>query len=259
MNKLFLLSTLLLLMIACNNSKEPQVVYDSSNPDSLTIENVLEDTTKVLVTGMPIYLDSTDILIHPIGWENIYLANKSRSLDITVSIDSRISKKNGTESDHSYSVYSNNKDYISGEMVNLIFENPESGEQRILTDKVMSIYHISYLKDLAKEINQHYLLYRVYDKDYNRDGKLNKEDMSAYYISTLEGTLFTKITKDYHYLDTYKLILKNGKFYFRTIEDINKDGNFNKKDIYHYYYVDLIKGDLTPIEYFPLKFIKSNN
>lgn len=255
MNKLsMVLGLVFVLLISCEDKKNPQVIYDDTVSDVLTMDNVLEDTTKVLVTGMPIYLDSTDILIHPIGWDNIYADRKSRYSSHIGSDGSDIKGK----SDYSavgYGVQSNNTDYIAGAMVNMIFENVNTGDQRLLTDKMLLIRYASYLKEAAKKIGSHYILYTVLDKDYNRDGKLDHKDMSAYYMSNLDGTNFTKITQDYHYFDASKLLLRNGKYYFRTIEDVNKDGEFNKKDKYHYYYIDLTKGELNPIEYFPLKML----
>lgn len=256
MHKIFLLAILVTLFTACNQERQTnRVIYDETKSDTLTMNNVLEDTTKVLVAGMPVCLDSTDVLIHPIGWVSIYKeAYGNKLIDGSVSIDyPRIGKSKMAESNYSFEVQSNNKDYLYGEMVNLIFEDVPTGTQRILTDKVMIIISAKYLKDVAKKIDKHYMLYSARDKDYNRDGKLDYEDMTAYYMSNLDGTNFTKITQDYHYFDTSELLLKNSKYYFRTLEDVNKDGIFNKKDKYHYYYIDLKKGDFTPIEYFPLE------
>lgn len=243
-----------ILLVSCFEGKTPQVVYDDSVSDVLTIENVLEDTTKVLVAGMPVYLDSTNMLIHPIGWDNIYVDKTDRyGISGSVDINIKSPREKMMESTSSFGVDSNNKDYIYGSMVNLIFEDLENGTQKILTDKVMVIKRVAYLKDLAKDINKHYLFYTVHDKDYNRDGQLDYQDMSAFYMSNLDGNNFTKITQDYHFFDTSKLLFQNGKYYFRTIEDVNKDGEFNKKDKFHYYYIDLKNGNLNPVEYFPLE------
>lgn len=244
---------LIFLLQSCNKVQTPQVVYDGTRSDTLTIDNLLEDTTKVLVTAMPVYLDSTDVLIHPIGWDDIYMKNKMGYSSGSVTIDSKLGRSKMVESDYGFEVNSNERDYIYGNMVNLIFENIETGQQHILTDKVLVVREVKYLRELAKKTDKHYLLYTVYDKDYNRDGKLDVEDMIAYYMSNLDGTNFTKITQDYHYLDISKLILRNGRYYFRTLEDVNKDGKFNKRDKYHYYYIDLKKGDFTPVEYFPIE------
>lgn len=259
MRKIFTLSVILTLLFAsCDNTRTPQVVYDDTISDTLTMNTMLEDTTKVLMAGLPVHFDSTEVLIHPIGWVDIYTAYKKPfSIDMAESVESgRISKTTKMkDSNYSFSVYTNNQDYIAGQMVNLIFEDAKTGEQRKLTDKVILIQTVSYLKNIWRNIGKQYVLYAVIDKDYNRDGKLDGLDMTSYYMSNLDGTNFTKITKDYHYFDTDQLILKNNKYYFRTLEDVNQDGVFNKKDKYHYYYIDLSKDGFKPVEYFPLELV----
>ncbi len=42
------------------------------------------------------------------------------------------------------------------------------------------------------------------------------------------------------------------RLYFRTIEDINKDGEFDKEDIVHYKYIDLDTDNMKLIEYNPI-------
>lgn len=259
MRKLFsFLAVSTFLFISCDDTRRPQVVYDETISDTLTVENMLEDTTKVLVAGMPIYLDSTDVLIHPIGWEDILSTYKSRfGTDFTSSeyINNKVTRGGKIDSFSSFSVHSNDKDYISGQMVNLIFEDVETGAKHKLTDRVMKILTVSYLRNVWRNTGKQYLLYSVIDKDYNRDGKLDGLDMTSYYMSNLDGTNFTKITEDYHYFDTDQLILKNNRYYFRTLEDVNKDGVFNKKDKYHYYYLDLAHDGFSPVEYFPLELL----
>lgn len=249
MRKLFsFLAVSTFLFISCDDTRRPQVVYDDTKSDTLTVENMLEDTTKVLVAGMPIYLDSTEVLIHPIGWVDVYAEYYSFRTKSSMT-------KNVKDSQYSFSVYSNDKDHISGQMVNLIFEDMKTGTKHKLTDRAMKIFTVSYLRNVWRNTGKQYLLYSVIDKDYNRDGKLDGLDMTSYYMSNLDGTKFTKITEDYHYFDTDQLILKNNKYYFRTLEDVNKDGVFNKKDKYHYYYLDLAHDGFSPVEYFPLELL----
>lgn len=248
------ITLLIITATSCNNTTQPKVIYDDTHSDTLNMQEMLQDTSKILVAGMPILLDSTNVLIHPIGWDDIYV-NHNRKFESDSRLIDKMSNSKQIESYESYSAYTNEKDFIRGKMINLIFEDLKTQNQRKLTDKALVITNITYLKDIAKQIDKHYLLYTIYDKDYNRDGKLDGYDMAAYYMSNLDGTNFTKITQDYHYLDVTTLILTNSKYYFRTIEDVNKDGEFNKKDQYHYYYVDLLSNSLEPIEYYPLKTI----
>lgn len=237
------------LLISCDDMQTPRVRYTDGVTDTLTVEKMLEDTTKILIASMPIHFDSTAVLIHPIGWEDVYLVDS-----YGVNVD-RLKKADRVSSSSQYISY-NNRNYISGSMVNLLFEDIETGELRKLTDKAVVITSVKYLTDVIKKTGKHYLIYTVYDRDYNRDGKLDYRDLSACYMSNLDGTNFTKITQDYHYLEFSQLVEQNGKYYYRTIEDVNKDGIYNKKDKYHYYYIDLNKEDFASVEYFPLDLLE---
>lgn len=241
-----------ILLVACDDMQTPRVRYADGITDSLTVEKMLEDTTKILMASMPIHFDSTEVLIHPIGWEDVYLVDS-----YGMSVD-RL-KKTDRVSSSSQHISFNNRNFISGSMVNLIFEDATTGEFRKLTDKAVVITSVTYLRDVVKRTNRHCLLYTVYDRDYNRDGRLDYRDLSACYMSNLDGTNFTKITQDYHYLESSQLVEQSSKYYFRTIEDVNKDGIYNKKDKYHYYYVDLKNGDFTPVEYFPLELLEGRS
>jgi hypothetical protein len=37
------------------------------------------------------------------------------------------------------------------------------------------------------------------------------------------------------------VIESNNRLYYRTVEDTNKNGQFDKKDVVNYYYIDLSK------------------
>jgi hypothetical protein len=50
----------------------------------------------------------------------------------------------------------------------------------------------------------------------------------------------------------WKLIESKNRLYFRTIEDANKNGAFDKDDIVHYNYVDLAAKEWTVTAYKPI-------
>jgi hypothetical protein len=59
------------------------------------------------------------------------------------------------------------------------------------------------------------------------------------YISDISGNRFTKLTPDLDELIDWNLIEANNHLYFRSIEDTNRNGKFDKNDVVHYNYVDL--------------------
>ncbi len=231
--------------------KHPKIDYNNQNKkDSLTMNNIVNDTSKVLIAELPVYFDSTDYMMHPLELENINNKNNKRILNIG---SSSISDFSGSSSN--VYVESYNSDYISGNIINIVFENIKTKEQRLLTNKVINITSSQFLRELYKKTNQQYMLYTVIDNDLNNDGRMDYQDIGSLYISRLDGTEFTKLTKLYHDYIGGKLILKESKYYYRTIEDINKDGLFNKADKIHYYYIDFSVNPYKVEEYFPLRLI----
>jgi hypothetical protein len=76
--------------------------------------------------------------------------------------------------------------------------------------------------------------------DTNKDGKLDTSDIKALYLSKISGEKFTKISSDFQELIDWKLIESN-RLYYRTVEDTNKNGQFDKKDVVIYYSLICLK------------------
>lgn len=242
---------LAILLMACTK-KEPQIVTVELPPQSLSMDSIAADTSKVLMASLPVYFDSTYVLIHHIGFENI----REKSTKFKV----EYSKSSGGYDEDNYN-FRFNKEYdsFSGNIVNLYFENAETGEQRLLTDKALNITSAVYQRALAKKTGRHYLIYQIFDKDYNGDGKLNYNDIPALYVSTLDGKDFTKITSDFHAFVDGRMIMMNERYYFRTYEDVNRNCRFdNKTDKYHYYYIDFSTNLYKVVEYNPFGTIYGN-
>lgn len=100
------------------------------------------------------------------------------------------------------------------------------------------IQTVTYLKSISDKLKQQYLLYTVADLDTNKDGKLDAADIKSLYISSIDGSNFTKVSYDYEELIDWKIMNGINQVYFRSIEDTNKNGEFDEKDILHYYVID---------------------
>jgi hypothetical protein len=94
------------------------------------------------------------------------------------------------------------------------------------------------------------LMYILADADTNQDGVIDSNDIKSLYTSTELGKNFTKISTDLQELVDWKHIESTNKIYFRTIEDANKNGEFDKKDKIHYHFLNLKDNKVS--EYFPL-------
>jgi hypothetical protein len=90
------------------------------------------------------------------------------------------------------------------------------------------------------------------DVDTNKDGKLDTSDIKALYLSEISGEKFTKISLDFQELIDWNLIESTNRLYFRTVEDTNKNGQFDTKDVVNYNYIDLSKKEWKVIEYKPV-------
>src|SRR5690606_38086923 len=105
----------------------------------------------------------------------------------------------------------------------------------------------------SRKINKGILVYTLVDSDTNRDGKVNSNDIKTLYISEINGNNFTKLSTDLEELIDWNTIEAQNRLYFRTIEDINKNGSFDKNDLVHYYYVDLKSPEWEVIKHDPLE------
>jgi len=245
-----LTSILMIVLILSSCDKRPlKNDHDKQNQaDSLTMDSIACDTSKILIAELPEYFDSTEYLIYPIGFINRTETESKRNLEIGAYSDRDYSNSG-------FSIDSQREDYFSGNVTNLVFENIKNHNQTLLTEKVLNITSVQYLRKLSKKINRHYILYTVKDKDMNHDSKLDYQDINSLYISRVDGSEFKKITNNSHQYSGGEMIIENLRYYFRTIEDINRDGAFTQADKYHYFYIDFANDDYKIVEHNPLKLI----
>ena len=141
---------------------------------------------------------------------------------------------------------------ITGFLQNLKFQKIDSDSIKKLTDKPVLIQTATYLKSVADKTNNQIMVYTMVDMDTNKDGKVDTSDIKALYLSEISGEKFTKISYDFQELIDWKLIGSKNRLYYRTIEDTNKNGEFDKKDVINYYYIDLSKKEWKIIAYEPV-------
>jgi hypothetical protein len=135
---------------------------------------------------------------------------------------------------------------------NLKFQQIGSDSLSVLTDKPVLIQTATFLKPLADRTKLQLFVYTLSDADTNKDGKIDASDIETLYVSTIGGERFTKLSPDMQELIDWKLIESKNRLYFRTIEDANKNGAFDKDDIVHYNYVDLAAKEWTVTAYKPI-------
>ncbi|MET0945026.1 MAG: hypothetical protein ABWY22_06440, partial [Flavobacterium sp.] len=68
----------------------------------------------------------------------------------------------------------------------------------------------------------------------------------------ISGNKLIKLSPELQDLIDWNLIESKNRLYFRTIEDANKNGQFDKTDIIYYHFVDLSAKDWRVMDYKPV-------
>ena len=227
----------LLMLASCKEEKEkPKVIYD--NTAKIKTEQTKTDTTEIEIADLPIEITGTNYLIHPIG---------------DLRVDGSKSKYSSSgASGISYTISNYNEFEITGYLRNLKFQQANSDSLKVLADKPVLIQTATYLKSFADRTKQQVLVYTLADMDTNKDGKLDASDIKTLYISDVSGNGFVKLSADFEELIDWKMTESKNRLYFRTIEDTNKNGEFDKSDVIHYHFVDLSAKDRKVSDYKPV-------
>lgn len=226
--------SLFVFLISCRKETElPKVTYENSSKPAVPAK---VDTTKVAIADLPIQMPGTNYLIFPIGDLDVSVSNRG-SYD---------SSSNINEPRFQISNYSENE--ITGFLRNLKFQEIGSDSIRSLTNKPILIQTVTHVRAAKQSV----LVYTLADMDTNKDNKLNVNDIKSLYLSDISGANFIKISTDFQELIDWNYIESKNRLYFRTIEDANKNGAFDKKDILHYHFVDMASKDWKASDYNPM-------
>jgi hypothetical protein len=228
---------LLCVLWSCKESPDqPKVIYAE---ETVETEEKPVDTTQIRIADLPVFIEGTTHLLHPIG-------------DVRV-IEGRSKSPYGSASTSrvSYTVSNYNRFELVGFLQNIHFQHLDSTSVKPLTNRKVIIQTATFLNTLFEKNKTSLFVYTVWDKDTNRDGKIDSNDIKSLFISKGNGDEFTKISPDFQELVDWNIIDKLNRIYFRTIEDTNKNGDFDKDDRIHYYFVTL-QHPWEVVEYNPL-------
>jgi len=222
------------IFVSCKKREEekPKVIYETSKEKT----TVKIDTTQIKVADLPIHMEGTNYLIFPVG----NLKNDGKGY------------KSSYEAEEGFTVSNYGEYQITGFLQNLKFQ--EIGKDTIyaLTERPVLIQTATYLKTITDKFKKQLLVYSLTDIDSNKDNKLDTNDIKSIYISDISGKNFTKLSADFQELIDWKIIDVKSRLYFRTIEDTNKNGEFDKDDKIHYNFVNLLDKDWKAQEYNPI-------
>ena len=142
MKNLIILVFTTIILTSCENNEKPKVIY----PENGKIETLelKKDSTLIEIADLPIHIDSTKYLIHPIGEYEIY--NYRGSSSSSSGYFSSSSYGSG-----SFDVSRLNSYEITGNLYNLKFEEIESEKNRLLTEKNIRIKSVEFLNEIFKK------------------------------------------------------------------------------------------------------------
>ena len=227
---------LLTALISCKQEKEtPKVIYEDGKSK---VETTAKDTASFKVADLPILMEGTKYLIHPVGDIRVY------------DTDSRAYGSSKTNQ-VSYAISNYNRFEITGYFDNLNFQHIDSTNVKPLTDKKIQIQTATFLDGIAAKTKKQIIVYTLVDSDTNKDGKINQNDIRSLYLSSTSGENFTKLSENLLELIDWNIIEAQNRLYFRCIEDINKNGAFDKNDKVHYHYVNLLANEWKVEMYTP--------
>lgn len=216
-NTFFYIIPFIALFVSCKEEIKPKVKYTP-----VTKVEVKQDTSKFMVSDLPIQFSNSNVLIFTIG--ELRLSDfKKGTYDSEKYDNSRFNVSNVMDEE------------VNGYLQNIKFQEIGSDSLHVLTDKPIMIERLTYLK--SKKI----LVYIVADADTNQDTKVDSDDVKSLYLSTDLGKNFTKVSPEVQELIDWNYIESAGKIFFRTIDDRNKNGAFDKNDGVHYFTVNLAK------------------
>ncbi|WP_298137212.1 hypothetical protein [Flavobacterium sp.] len=232
----YIFLSLVIVFVSCKEEAEkPKVIYEDASKDRSEVKTVAE---KILVADLPVQMEGTSVLLYPIG-------------EFSVSDGSSKTKYSSSER-ASFTVSNASENEITGYLSNFKFQQIGSDSLKVLTDKPVLIERVTYLKSIADKTKKQFLVYVLEDMDSNKDGKHDENDIKNLYISNIDGTNFKKLSVDLQEFIDWNVIEAQNRLYFRTIEDINKNGAFDKADKVHYQFVDLLDKELKVVEYNPI-------
>ncbi|HKX86476.1 MAG TPA: hypothetical protein VJL37_07375 [Flavobacterium sp.] len=237
MRKLLFILPILSLLASCKEEEKPKVIYEDSNSK---VQMPKKDSSQIKVADLPIHMQGTKYLLHAIG-------------DVQVAYERGGSYGSAKTNVGSYALSNYNSFELTGYFQNIKFQHIDSTSLRPLTDKNVQIQTATFLNTIAAKTKKQILVYSLVDSDTNRDGKIDANDIKSLYISDFSGIRFQKLSGELHELIDWNLIESLNRLYFRTIEDINKNGAFDKKDKVHYHYVNLAADEWKVEDYSPIE------
>ena len=218
---------------ACRENKT-RIVYEDN--DTIVQPNHSNDSeselNKMIAAELPFTFDNL---------EHLYFAVGETDESNRLKVKSFSGSYSRTSNSHSHGYFNGRK--LDCDIENLLIKLQGDTTYKLLTNNVIKIKTMTYLYSFDTLYGKDRIIYKIIDSDTNKDTFLNDEDLLGLYISKTNGDDFKRISPQNHQLLDWKMIVSQGLLYFRTIEDINRNGEFDKHDRHNLYEYNMIKED----------------
>lgn len=205
---------IVLALFSCQKNKKQK-------PENVNRENLTQKEIDSVLSEFkfsyfePVIIDSSDIIMIPIGTQ-MYRGRKSY----------RYSSDN-------YDSYSYSKYW------NFTFNNTAKNTTSLLIDKKSFITDFSANQEKVGKTASKSIFYEMADVDYNQDNNLDFDDPIHLFISQNNGSNLKRVSPINENLHSWSIIPFTDKVIINTLRDSNKNLEFDIKDEYVFYLIDL--------------------
>ena len=164
----YILGLAILFLVSCKKEQTtPKVTYEDSKSKLETSAKI--DSSSIKIADLPVLMEGTKYLIHPIG-------------DVRVYDDYKSVYGSSKTNQVSYAISNYNRFELTGYFTNLKFQNIDSTEVRTLTTNRIQIQSVTFLNTFAEKTKKQILVYSFVDNDTNKDGNIIKEEFLAHQV-----------------------------------------------------------------------------
>ena len=222
-NFLIAISVLIIVILACGrgkNDEEKEETTEKSKKEKIEDKDEEEKIHEKIVYGNPIILENSDLVLIPVTLT-----------ETDEDFFGRI-KKEYFDNNRSFSPYSQNfSSFNIKDLHNVIFYNKVTEEEYPLIEKRELINNFYIPQKPSKDtVKTNFIIFSTISDDYNKDGKIDKDDGETVFICDIEGKNKKQITDNNITLLKWEIDLKYDILFLIIKEDTDDNKKFTNAD-----------------------------
>ena len=226
-NFLIAISILIIIILAFGRGKrdeEKEEITEKSKKEKIEDKYEEEDEEEIkekLVYGNPIILENYDLVLIPLTL-----------VETDEDFFGRIKKEYFDNNNQSFSPYSHNFSRFNlKDLYNIIFYNKITEEEYPLIEKRELINNFYIPQNPSKDtVKTNFILYSTINDDYNKDGKIDKDDGETVFICDIDGKNKKQISDNNIMLLKWEIDFKFDILFLVLKEDSDDDNKFTNAD-----------------------------